>query len=59
MIIAVFHYLEILIIDRGPTEVSSALLLIRGVHIGLLDVNLIWFGYISLAYPSGVEGVFY
>ena len=30
-----------------------------GVHIGaraLLDPKLIWFGYISLAYPSGEEG---
>ncbi len=60
MIIAVIHYLEILIIDRGPTEISSALLLTGGIGARtLLDVNMIWFGYISLAYPSGVEGVFY
>jgi hypothetical protein len=38
-------------IDLKRTHrVSSALLLTDGVHIGaraLLDINLIWFGYIS------------
>jgi hypothetical protein len=44
-----FHSVE------GPLELhSSALSLIGGVHIGaraLLDINLIWFGYIARISP--------
>jgi hypothetical protein len=50
-------------IERTLSVVRSALLLIGGVHIGaraLLDINLIWFGYISrLSHEVGRGRGFY
>ncbi len=47
-------------IEEGPLSYcSSALSLIGGVHIGaraLLDINLIWFGYIACLSQWGEGG---
>jgi hypothetical protein len=49
------------LIYRGLSRVSSALSLIGGVHIGaraVLDINLIWFGYMDRLFKWGGGGCF-
>ncbi len=48
-------------LTKRDSSVSSALSFIEGVHIGaraLLDINLIWFGYIARLFQWGGGGYF-